>query len=95
MSRNPFMQTFEAEFNKQAQLIDMSATMKESPKKATFGDDARDLFVRPCSPVTAGCAALHQQLLHITFLYRALALDTYPHPRASHGSLQALCEQVC
>jgi hypothetical protein len=52
MSRNPFLQTFEAEFNKQAQLIDMSATMKESPKKATFGDDARDLFVRPCVPVT-------------------------------------------
>ncbi|KAL5388787.1 hypothetical protein DPSP01_002892 [Paraphaeosphaeria sporulosa] len=44
MSRNPFLQTFEAEFNKQAQLIDMSATMKESPKKATFGDDAKDLF---------------------------------------------------
>ncbi|KAF1971915.1 Pal1-domain-containing protein, partial [Bimuria novae-zelandiae CBS 107.79] len=44
MSRNPFLQTFEAEFNKQAKLIDMNATMKESPKKASFGDDARQLF---------------------------------------------------
>lgn len=52
MSRNPFLQTFEAEFNKEAQLIDMNATMKESPKKSNFGDDARELFVRPYSPVT-------------------------------------------
>jgi hypothetical protein len=50
MSRNPFLSTFEAEFNKEAansaQLIDMSATMKESPKKATFGASAEELFVR-------------------------------------------------
>ncbi|KAF2676144.1 Pal1-domain-containing protein [Lentithecium fluviatile CBS 122367] len=45
MSRNPFLQTFEAEFNKQAQLIDMSANMKESPKKATFGNSAEELFL--------------------------------------------------
>lgn len=50
MSRNPFLQTFEAEFNKQAQLIDMSANMKESPKKATFGNSAEELFVRPPLP---------------------------------------------
>ncbi|KAF2824795.1 Pal1-domain-containing protein [Ophiobolus disseminans] len=40
MSRNPFLSTFEAEFNKEAKrtdLIDMSATVKDSPKKATFG----------------------------------------------------------
>lgn len=49
MSRNPFLQTFEAEFNKEAQLIDMSASLKESPKKATFGKEAEDLFVRPLS----------------------------------------------
>jgi hypothetical protein len=50
MSRNPFMQNFEAEFNKQAQLIDMNATLKESPKKATFGNSAEELFVRPSLP---------------------------------------------
>ncbi|KAH7402336.1 Pal1 cell morphology protein-domain-containing protein [Phaeosphaeria sp. MPI-PUGE-AT-0046c] len=40
MSRNPFLSTFEAEFNKEARktdLIDMSADLKDSPKKATFG----------------------------------------------------------
>lgn len=40
MSRNPFLSTFEAEFNKEARktdLIDMSADMKASPKKASFG----------------------------------------------------------
>jgi hypothetical protein len=47
MSRNPFMQTFEAEFNKQAQLIDMSANMNESPKKATFANNTEELFVCP------------------------------------------------
>ncbi|KAF2264904.1 Pal1-domain-containing protein [Lojkania enalia] len=49
MSRNPFLSTFEAEFNKEAantNLIDMSATMKESPKKATFGNTAEELFQR-------------------------------------------------
>jgi hypothetical protein len=53
MSRNPFLQTFEAEFNKEAskpELIDMSAAMKESPKKATFGTSAEELFVR-CLPL--------------------------------------------
>ncbi|KAL6704107.1 hypothetical protein ACN47E_008770 [Coniothyrium glycines] len=46
MSRNPFLSTFEAEFNKEASkdLVDMSATMKDSPKKATFGTTAQDLF---------------------------------------------------
>ncbi|KAF2744853.1 Pal1-domain-containing protein [Sporormia fimetaria CBS 119925] len=47
MSRNPFVTAFEAEFNKEAsnpQLIDMSASMKESPKKATFGKTAEELF---------------------------------------------------
>ncbi|KAL5116448.1 hypothetical protein ACEQ8H_005684 [Pleosporales sp. CAS-2024a] len=48
MSRNPFLSTFEAEFNKEAKktdnLIDMSATMKSSPKKATFGTATEDLF---------------------------------------------------
>ncbi|KAF2020628.1 Pal1-domain-containing protein [Aaosphaeria arxii CBS 175.79] len=47
MSRNPFLSTFEAEFNKEAantNLIDMSASMKESPKKATFGTSAEELF---------------------------------------------------
>ncbi|KAL6158086.1 hypothetical protein ACJBU6_03891 [Exserohilum turcicum] len=41
MSRNPFITTFEAEFNKEASrdLVDMSATMKDSPKKSTFADD--------------------------------------------------------
>jgi hypothetical protein len=49
MSRNPFLSTFEAEFNKEAanpQLIDMSANLKDSPKKATFGNSAEELFVR-------------------------------------------------
>jgi hypothetical protein len=48
MSRNPFLTTFEKEFNKEAQrdLVDMSATMKDSPKKATFGTAAEELFVR-------------------------------------------------
>lgn len=51
MSRNPFLSTFEAEFNKEARktdLIDMSATMKASPKKDTFsnGSAAEELFVR-------------------------------------------------
>lgn len=54
-SRNPFLSQFEAEFNKEAQksaqLIDMSATMNESPKKATFGTSAEELFVRPALPV--------------------------------------------
>lgn len=53
MSRNPFLSTFEAEFNKEAQksdLIDMSATLKDSPKKATFGSTTDELFVRsPCA----------------------------------------------
>lgn len=49
MSRNPFKTTFEAEFNKQAARtdlidIDMSATMRASPKKPTFGSAAEDLF---------------------------------------------------
>ncbi|KAF2125724.1 Pal1-domain-containing protein [Dothidotthia symphoricarpi CBS 119687] len=49
MSRNPFITTFEAEFNKQAARgdlidIDMSATMRESPKRATFGTATEDLF---------------------------------------------------
>ncbi|CAN9262501.1 Pal1-domain-containing protein [Alternaria alternata] len=46
MSRNPFISTFEAEFNKEASrdLVDMSATMKESPKKSTFGFAAEELF---------------------------------------------------
>jgi hypothetical protein len=54
MSRNPFLSTFEAEFNKEAarDLVDMSATMKDSPKQATFGSAAEELFVR--SPPLAG-----------------------------------------
>jgi hypothetical protein len=54
MSRNPFLSTFEAEFNKQASrdLVDMSATMSESPKKASFGTAAEELFVR--EPPLAG-----------------------------------------
>ncbi|KAF2738824.1 Pal1-domain-containing protein [Polyplosphaeria fusca] len=49
MSRNPFLSTFEAEFNKEAAKehlvdVDMSATMKDSPKKATFGNSAEELF---------------------------------------------------
>lgn len=48
VSRNPFLQAFEAEFNKEAarsdNLIDMSASVKESPKKATFGTTAEELF---------------------------------------------------
>lgn len=50
MSRNPFLSTFEAEFNKEAKktdLIDMSANLKDSPKKATFGTATEELFVRP------------------------------------------------
>tara|TARA_R110002003_G_scaffold27_6_gene1387 strand:+ start:15174 stop:15338 length:165 start_codon:yes stop_codon:yes gene_type:complete len=50
MSRNPFLSTFEAEFNKEAKrtdLIDMSADLKDSPKKATFGTATEELFVRP------------------------------------------------
>jgi hypothetical protein len=48
MSRNPFISTFEAEFNKEASrdLVDMSATMKDSPKKSNFGFAAEELFVR-------------------------------------------------
>ncbi|KAH9873256.1 hypothetical protein J1614_005654 [Plenodomus biglobosus] len=46
MSRNPFLTTFEKEFNKEASrdLVDMSATMKASPKKDTFGTAAEELF---------------------------------------------------
>lgn len=51
MSRNPFLSTFEAEFNKEARRtdlidIDMSASMKASPKKDTFsnGSAAEELF---------------------------------------------------
>ncbi|KAI8936601.1 hypothetical protein NX059_007002 [Plenodomus lindquistii] len=46
MSRNPFLTTFEKEFNKEASrdLVDMSATMKASPKQATFGTAAEELF---------------------------------------------------
>ncbi|KAF1843058.1 Pal1-domain-containing protein [Cucurbitaria berberidis CBS 394.84] len=45
MSRNPFLSTFEAEFNKEAAKdLDMSATMRDSPKKATFGTAAEELF---------------------------------------------------
>ncbi|KAF2200116.1 Pal1-domain-containing protein [Delitschia confertaspora ATCC 74209] len=47
-SRNPFLQAFESEFNKEAarapDLINMSATMQESPKKATFGASAEEFF---------------------------------------------------
>jgi hypothetical protein len=53
MSRNPFLSTFEAEFNKEAQKtdrIDMSATLKDSPKRATFGPSTDELFVRPTPP---------------------------------------------
>jgi hypothetical protein len=49
MSRNPFLSTFEAEFNKEAKktdLIDMNADMRASPKKATFGAATEELFVR-------------------------------------------------
>lgn len=51
MSRNPFLRTFEAEFNKEARktdLIDMSASLKASPKKDTFtnGSAAEELFAR-------------------------------------------------
>ncbi|KAH9859665.1 hypothetical protein IAQ61_011446 [Plenodomus lingam] len=46
MSRNPFLTTFEKEFNKEASrdLVDMSASMKDSPKKSTFGTAAEELF---------------------------------------------------
>jgi hypothetical protein len=55
MSRNPFLSTFEKEFNKEAKrdLIDMSATMKDSPTKATFGTAAEELFVRAPLPLQA------------------------------------------
>jgi hypothetical protein len=49
MSRNPFLSTFEAEFNKEAKKtdIDMSASMRPSPKQASFGTSAaEELFVR-------------------------------------------------
>ncbi|RAR00011.1 membrane associated protein pal1 [Stemphylium lycopersici] len=48
MSRNPFISTFEAEFNKEASRdlsVDMSRTMKDSPKKSTFGTAAEELFL--------------------------------------------------
>ena len=93
MSRNPFLQTFEAEFNKEAKLIDMNATLKDSPKKASFGDEVGDLFVRPCSLSQSHCAALHQRA--VTVLYRNPPATTYPHDAASNGPLQALYEQVC
>lgn len=45
MSRNPFLSTFEAELNKEAARdLDMSRTMADSPKKATFGSHAEELF---------------------------------------------------
>ncbi|KAF2503321.1 Pal1-domain-containing protein [Lophium mytilinum] len=49
VSRNPFLATFEDEPAQQPNpnssfLIDMSATVKESPKKATFGTSAEELF---------------------------------------------------
>jgi len=48
MSRNPFLSTFEAELNKEAARdLDMSRTMADSPKKATFGTAAEELFVGP------------------------------------------------
>ena len=62
MSRNPFLATFEAEFNKEANKeaardrspqpveVDMSAKMRDSPKKATFASTTEELFVRPVLP---------------------------------------------
>jgi hypothetical protein len=66
MSRNPFLSTFEAEFNKEAKktdLIDMSAPdMRDSPKKATFGA-TEELFVRPPAAARVVAAStLHTQL---------------------------------
>lgn len=59
-SRNPFLTTFEAEFNRQAARndlidIDMSASMRESPKKPTFGTATEDLFVCSTRLQPDGC----------------------------------------
>jgi hypothetical protein len=70
MSRNPFISTFEAEFNKEASrtLVDMSATMKESPKKSTFGTATEDIFVRfylaICSPIALDVTAAGTSTSH-------------------------------
>ena len=61
MSRNPFISTFEAEFNKEASRdlgVDMSRTMKDSPKKSTFGTAAEELFVRLPLPLAAPLPAM-------------------------------------
>lgn len=96
MSRNPFLSTFEAEFNKEAKktdLIDMSAPdMKDSPKKATFGPPEQ-LFVRPHTRAARATAATGSTLhtLHSANKMRRQA----PSAETRHGALQALCRSLC
>jgi hypothetical protein len=105
MSRNPFLSTFEAEFNKEAKktdLIDMSANLKDSPKKATFGTATEELFVRPIPlqrestsdgrrqhVAQAALSAPASQTKPATLLAHCCCLQT------QHGAVQTFRAPVC
>lgn len=109
MSRNPFLSTFEAEFNKEAKrtdLIDMSATMNASPKKASFsnGSAAEELFVRPPFPclLSVSMAAIRIGTSHAP---GCVLRDRNQHPvsyrlsiaavaQTGHGAFSVVCEHV-
>ena len=102
MSRNPFLSTFEAEFNKEASkdLVDMSATMKDSPKKATFGTAAEELFVRVApAPTRASLlpmpALSHRMHPRCTQEKNTSVLRSSDSSRTRHAQIPALREPVC
>jgi hypothetical protein len=102
MSRNPFLSTFEAEFNKEARRtdlidIDMSASMKASPKKDTFsnGSAAEELFVRHLLFVIAageGEAVTRDETLHTAGLPMGAAMLCTATANTRHGAVSAFCE---
>jgi hypothetical protein len=108
MSRNPFLSTFEAEFNKEARRtdlidIDMSASMKASPKKDTFsnGSAAEELFVRHLLFVIAageGEAVTHGALHTAGLPLGAAMLWTATATVAAatrHGAFPVFCGHFC
>jgi hypothetical protein len=105
MSRNPFLSTFEAEFNKEARRtdlidIDMSASMKASPKKDTFsnGSAAEELFVRHLLFVIAageGEAVTRDETLHTAGLLLGAAMLCTATANTRHGAISAFCEHFC
>jgi hypothetical protein len=114
MSRNPFLSTFEAEFNKEARktdLIDMSADMKDSPKKATFGTATEELFVRPhflpparerqslaarrTSGTCGTCSAARLQHASAQTTCHRLSLAPAHGALGRHGAIQAIRASIC